>query len=226
MTRDLKAQNMKDNLSYRLRMGREGICSQPSGNFHLDCQPTISQPVVARKLLNKRQKTKNGNRMYQSRLKILHWNIGSRQWKNKIEDIELLLAEYKPDLCYVSEANLWSNLEPHERELEGHSLVLPNTMATLQHARLVIIVKDGIEVTVLNQFMEKDLASIWVMVGTPGKKSLRVGGTYRQHKILGQDYSNTTRQEIQEQQEERWARLVEKWRAASRNSTSASWLVI
>ena len=218
MTRDLKAHNMMTNLSYKLRMGRDGTWSQPSGNFHLDCQPKNSQSVMARKMRNKNQKIKNGNRVYQSKLKILHWNLGSRQWKNKIEDIELLLSEYKPDLCYVSEANMWNNLEPHERELEGHSLILPNTMSTLQHARLVLIVKDGIEVTVLNQFMDKDIASIWVMVGTPGKKSLRVGGAYRQHKLLGQDYTTTTRQEIQEQQEERWVRLVAKWRAASRNS--------
>ena len=75
---------------------------------------------------NKLQKIRNGNRVEQ--LKIIHWNLGSKLWCNKLEDIELLLTEFKPDLCYISEANLWNGLDHHEREILGHEIIYPNTM--------------------------------------------------------------------------------------------------
>ena len=73
-------------------------------------------------------------------IKIVHWNLGARKWKNKLEDFELLLEEHRPDLCFVSEANLWEDHAPQERELVGHRLILPNTMRKLKHSRIVLIV--------------------------------------------------------------------------------------
>ena len=81
------------------------------------------------KKMNKLQKIRNGNRVEQ--LKIIHWNLGSKLWCNKLEDIELLLTEFKPDLCYISEANLWNGLDYHEREILGHEIIYPNTMERL-----------------------------------------------------------------------------------------------
>ena len=136
-------------------------------------------------------------------LKILHWNLGARKWCNKLIEIENLLNEHKPDLCYISEANLWEGLEPHDRELPGHHLVYSNTMDTLKHARLMLIVKDGVDTLKLNQFMDEDTAVIWVKIGSGRTNCVRVGGIYRQHQILGQNDRDSTRLEIQQEQEER-----------------------
>ena len=146
-------------------------------------------------------------------LKIIHWNGGAKLWKNKIVEIEALLLEQKPDLCFVTEANLWDQSLTHEREIPGHTLILPNTMTTQLHARIVLVVRDGVDVVKLNQFMDNTCATIWVKAGK-GKKSLNIGGIYRELRILGQGHRGATWQELQEEQEDRWRMIVENWRKA------------
>ena len=168
------------------------------------------------KKMNKLQKIRNGNRVEQ--LKIIHWNLGSKLWCNKLEDIELLLSEFKPDLCYISEANLWNGLDHHEREILGHEIIYPNTMERLGHARIILLVREGISVVKLNQYMESDTATIWVRVGSSRKKSIIVGGIYRQHRVLGVTDKEASRLELKLEQEERWKRVVKHWKAASNNA--------
>ena len=168
------------------------------------------------KKMNKLQKIRNGNRVEQ--LKIIHWNLGSKLWCNKLEDIELLLNEFKPDLCYISEANLWNGLDHHEREILGHEIIYPNTMERLGHARIILLVREGISVVKLNQYMESDTATIWVRVGSSKKKNIIVGGIYRQHRVLGVTDKEASRLELKLEQEERWKRVVKHWKAASNNA--------
>ena len=171
--------------------------------------------IMSQKKMNKLQRSVNGNRSMH--LKVIHWNLGARLWQNKLDDIQLLLDDLKPDLCFISEANLWEGLESHQLELQGHKLVLPNTMATLQHAIIVLIVKDTITVTKLDQFMGDQSATIWVRIGEEGRNSLRIAGIYREHHILGEDNQNMTWQVSQQRQEDRWRDILVKWRTASRN---------
>ena len=130
--------------------------------------------MCSHKKWNKLQKVINGNRSTSQQLKVLHWNLGARKWHNKIEDINNLLNEYKPDLCYISEANLWEGLEAHQTEIQNHYLVLPLTMNSQKHARIVLIVKDTITVTRLDRFMSDSAATIWVRIGDEGRKSIRI----------------------------------------------------
>ena len=60
---------------------------------------------ISNKDRNKAQRSTNSN--ISNQIKIVHWNLGSRLWKNKLLDIQSLLNEFKPDLCYISEENLW-----------------------------------------------------------------------------------------------------------------------
>ena len=133
------------------------------------------------------------------------------------DDVQLLLDELKPDLCFLSEANLWEGLEPHQLELQGHRLVFPNTMTSQHHARIVLAVKETLTVTKLDQYMDDHTATIWVRVGDEGKNSLRIGGIYREHHILGEDNQNMSSQVSQQRQEERWGDILRNWRSASRN---------
>ena len=168
------------------------------------------------KELNKSQKIRNGNRTEQ--LKIIHWNGGSRLWKNKKVELEALLLEQEPDLCFITEANLWAGSEDHEREILGHYLVLPNTMHTLLHARIVLIVKEGLDCVKLNQFMDTTTAAIWVRIGKTRKNAINVGGIYREQNQLGQGHRDVTRLELQEEQEKRWECIVRNWKAAGRRT--------
>ena len=166
---------------------------------------------------NKLQKVINGNRSMNLQLKVLHWNLGARKWHNKLDDIQILLNDCKPDLCYISEANLWDGLEPHQMELENYKLVLPLTMNSQKHARLVLLVKETLTVTRLDQFMDDKSATIWVRVGNEGRNSIRVGGIYREHLILGEDNQNMSNYEIQRRQEQRWKSIIKNWKAASKD---------
>ena len=59
------------------------------------------------KLTNRKIRAVNGNRMQS--FHVAHWNLGAKKWPHKLVEIEALLNEKQPDLCFVSEANLWIN---------------------------------------------------------------------------------------------------------------------
>ena len=126
------------------------------------------------KKLNKRQEIQNGN-----------------------------ITEHKPDLCFISEANLWEGTAPHEMNIIGHRIMLPNTMGNYRHARIVLLIRDGINVVKLNQFMYCHTATIWVKIGQSKNNCIRVWGIYREHLILGQGQTDSSRLVIQRQQEDR-----------------------
>ena len=160
---------------------------------------------------NRAQKSVNGNRT--DSVKILQWNMGSKLWKNKLLEIQSLLAEYKPDLCYITEANLWEGCTPDEMEIPGHWLVLPNTISTLHHARIVLIVRNGLIVEKLDKLMDDNLATIWVRVGQAKKKSIISGGIYREFHQPGSGDNDLPAHELQLVQEQRWRSIMNKWKS-------------
>ena len=190
LTKEFKMKVVNDNREFNKRWEKEQI---------LPAYWTEIRHLMKMKTINKIQHIENGN--LKNTLKIIHWNLGSKKWNRKLTEIGNLLDEQKPDLCYVSEANLWEGLESYEREIPGHYLVLPNTMEFTKHARLVLIVKEGVEVVKLNQYMDRDISTIWVKIGKSGRKSLRIGGIYREHSVLGITNRNDSRQVLQEQME-------------------------
>ena len=110
---------------------------------------------------NKIQKIINGN----GTLNVGHWNAGSKHWNRKRIDIEVLLLETSLDLLFVSEANLFESTPEWEREVEGYKIILPPSMKSDGYARMVLLYKEGINVNLLHEFMENDLAAIWVRIG-------------------------------------------------------------
>ena len=171
---------------------------------------------MSNKQLNKQVKIVNGNRTLNSNLNIIHWNGGSRRWENKLLEIESLLREYKPDLCYISEANLWYDLDPIDRDIQGYRLHLPNTMDSLKHARLVLLAKDDITLEIVTENVNKEAAMIWVKIGASRKDNLLIGGLYRQHQLLGDSRNISKAQQLIEQ-EARWCKIINKWKNMSRN---------
>ena len=172
---------------------------------------------LSNKQMNKKIKSTNGNRNSNSILKIIHWNGGARLWNNKIEEIEALLVEKQPDLCYISESNLWNDLDPDERFIPGYTIHYPNTMDSLFHARIILLSKKDLTVDLLPNLSDKESASIWCKVGRKKNSSLIVGGIYRQHQLLGRTRPDATRNELQLEQEIRWSKILKKLKNISRN---------
>ena len=169
---------------------------------------------TSNKLMNKVQKAYNGNR--QNNIKIGHWNGGSKLWQNKNIYIEVMLELHRPDICFLSEANLWNGLLPHEREILGYKLFLTDTMTTLNHSRIVAIVRGDLEVTIMDKYKNNNSAAIWLKIGRTKKDSIVVGGLYREFKQLGTDQEPASRMENLRLQENRWRELVRTWRRVGR----------
>ena len=171
---------------------------------------------ISSRQMNKHVKIVNGNRTSNSNLNIIHWNGGSRKWQNKRLEIESLLLEKKPDLCFVSEANLWEGLDSHDTDIPGYTIHLPNTIQTLKHARLVLLARHDLLIQVLTEKTDREVAMIWVKVGTHKKSSILIDGIYRQHKLLSIEHRDVTKQQLLIEQERRWEKIIKKWKTISR----------
>ena len=95
--------------------------------------------------------------------------VGPKKWPNKKLEIESLLLEKSPDLCFISEANIWDDLESNEIDLEGYNTFLPNTMKSLHHSRIVLLAKNDLTVKIIPEKVNKEVAMIWLSVGTTKK---------------------------------------------------------
>ena len=132
--------------------------------------------------------------------------------------MEMLLLEKAPDLAFITEANLLEMVPEYSRHINGYSLILPKTMAHLKYSRIVLLVRNGVEVEVLNNCMEPDISAIWIKVGKAGRKPLVVGGVYREQHLLLQGNPNLT--DAQDLQNDRWNRTLKGWIKATKNSKS------
>ena len=56
--------------------------------------------------------------------------------------------------------------------------------------RLAVLVKDGLQVKVLKEYMNQEIASVWLTVTRRGAKKLHIGAMYRQHHLLRQPIPN------------------------------------
>ena len=99
-----------------------------------------------------------------------------------------------------------------ERHIEGYTIVLPSTMLQMRYARIVLLIKEDINFKLLNQHIQQTTASIWISVGSRGKKPLVIGGMYREQSLLRQGRDNMT--DAPDRQLARWNVQLEGWKAA------------
>ena len=90
-------------------------------------------------------------------------------------------------------------------------------MQKLKHARLVLLARDDLLISILTEKTDKEAAMIWVKVGTQKENSILIGGIYRQHKLLSTEHRDVTRQQLLLEQERRWEKIIRKWKTISRN---------
>ena len=147
--------------------------------------------------------------------KIVHWNLGSRYWDKKTEDIQHLVDELNPDITFISEANLFKGLLPHLRLIDGYNIVLTKDFDAAGYSRIVLLVKEDFQVTIQDTLMEDDISSIWLKVKRKGCRNITIGGVYREHRRLLQGLNNDTWTE--DCQNQRWRRFLRQWVTASRD---------
>ena len=100
-------------------------------------------------------------------------------WQRKKLELESVLLKYSPDIVVISEANLKAELTDLEKDVDGYSLHFPKTMQVQNIARLVLLVREGIQVKILEDLMDTSVCSVWIKIGARGRKPLILAGIYR-----------------------------------------------
>ena len=65
-------------------------------------------------------------------------------------------------------------------ELQGYRMYLPKTTEIQNIARLVLLVREGVDIEIKSDLMDTEVAAVWFKVGIKGRKSLLVGTFYRE----------------------------------------------
>ena len=79
------------------------------------------------KTRNKLTKIMNGN-INSKTLKILQWNMGSKYWVRKFEKVQAIVDTERPDIMYITEANLFKADPDYSLVIENYRLVLPKNL--------------------------------------------------------------------------------------------------
>ena len=88
-------------------------------------------------------------------------------------------------------------------------------MENLQYCRLVLLAKEGMNLQVMNEWMDPQIASLWVKIGGKGVRNLYVGGVYREHNLLNPEGQNENVNDDPISQELRWKKFIQQWIKAS-----------
>ena len=157
---------------------------------------------------NKMVKIVNGNG--RRSLNIVQWNMGAKLWQYKTDEARQLLSELNPDIFIVAEANFKMDTPLEKKSFEGYSIIItPIPMNQRVLSRMIVLVRDGIKVEVINYLMEDDTTSIWMEFTRSGKKKLMIGAIYREHTVTGIPTPNNT-SDIP-QQIIRWKKILKQW---------------
>ena len=125
---------------------------------------------------NRRIKSSNGNRgNIKQNLKLFHWNMGHSWWEQKRNEIQAAVLEIDPDLIFITEANLREGVDDAASHIEGYEMVLPATMATQGYARIILLVREGVKYRRMVDFMDDQVATIWIKLEIRGKP-MHIGG--------------------------------------------------
>ena len=140
---------------------------------------------ISNKRRNNLIKQMNGNG--KNSLSICHWNLGSKKWRNKRNQIQALADQDNPDVIFISEANLDDLTPPHESLISGYNITLPKTVTRNGTARLVLLTRENLDFKLRDDLMDDVFSSIWIKILRPGSKGLLICGLYREHQYLNQD---------------------------------------
>ena len=172
----------------------------------LDTAVTVSSVKshsTSSKMRNKSVKIVNGNG--KNSILISHWNLGSKKWTNKRNQIQELVDTDCPDAIFISEANLDELTPLHESVIMGYDITFPKTVVRNGTARLVLLTKLDLDFELLDNLMDDIVSSIWIKISNRGAKGLLVCGVYREHQYLNQQTDWSLQPS---EQSKRWAQFL------------------
>ena len=187
------------------------------------CAPHFQSPPdtwsFSMNVRNKLMHIQNGNKLNKL-LIIFHWNMGSRFWVQKHDEIQSIVDELNPDVMFIMEANVFSGDPEHLLQIDRYTMEYPKTWInpSLKYARIIMLIKSDLLYEVMEQHMEQDILSMWIKINIRGRRKLVIGGLYREFRLIRQDNDDTS--DNIAAQEDRWRRITEQWEAATAGADS------
>ena len=141
-------------------------------------------------------------------------NMMNTHWENKKDEIENTIADFKPDVFIISEANFFDDIPEYMTNIGGYQLVHSPTFKFHKYDRLVVLIEDNLKVKIRQDLMDdSNVASIWMDLTRRGVRKITLGCTYREHKLLLQPEGHTSGTE--RDQNSRWRAFIKQWTTAS-----------
>jgi hypothetical protein len=172
-------------------------------------------PALSRKQRNKLVHAINGNKAPArgKPLTSLYWNKGSSHLHRKMDDISTLVAEHRPHIFGLGEANVKPDHDLTDLKMQDYNLHLASSITNpaLGVARVAVYTHKSITVKRRPDLEDEGLQLVSLEAGLPRqRKSIYMIG-YRQWQLPNQPDGASGSVPAQK---ERWDRLLGRWEAA------------
>ena len=74
-------------------------------------------------------------------LKFFHINKGNSHFKNKVNDIQIAIDKFLPDIISISEANILKNDTLSISQFSGYHFIYDNFWDSLGWSRQILVIK-------------------------------------------------------------------------------------
>ena len=151
-----------------------------------------------------------GNRRHFG-LKICHWNAGSSHLINKINEIENVMASYKPHAFGISETSFHQGQVPPT--IDDYKVYFADTLKNpdLSVSRVSVFVHKDIQAKLRPDLMSSKFSSVWLELGHQHQRKVLLCNLYREWQYLNQ--SDDVSKSIPAQYE-RWSGFIDQWEMA------------
>ena len=156
----------------------------------------------------------HGNRSQRGHgIKLVHWNKGPAFLINKHQEVETVLADHRPHVLGLSEANLKKD---HDQSLVQHQDYNIHVCDTIDNpqlgiSRVVVYCHRSLVVRRRKDLEDKTISAIWLEIGLPKQKKILHCQAYREWQHLGQadNLSGNIAAQLH-----RWEIFLAKWELA------------
>ena len=170
---------------------------------------------MTRAQINKLSHALHGNRGQRGRgITCIYWNKGPPFMTNKQNNIQSIVAEHRPHILGLGEANFKHGQDLQSVAIPGYNLHLGmgvDNAEVASTARVAVYTHSILRVKRRHDLEDGKVAAIWLECGLPQQQGILICVGYRQWQLLGQ--VNKSSSSVTEQLA-RWKIFLGKWEAA------------
>ena len=147
-------------------------------------------------------------------INCIYWNKGPFFLINEQRDLETIIADHKPHILGLGEANFRNNHDKEAVQIPGYNLHLDSGVDIAEFggmARVAVYTHNLLRVKRRPDLEDDKVSAVWLECGLPRQKGILVCIGYRQWRLLGQQDSSSA--SVSEQMA-RWSVFLDKWETA------------